>query len=103
MEKMLDTRQPIGPAGFAKNTLIIFIVTGILGFLAYEAGYHFLHFKTVGIFWALCVGIFGAAAWFMLIIRRSKDLSFTPLLLFIPVYNLYLLFLLFAKGGKQAN
>lgn len=103
METLLDTRKPLGPARFALNTLGIFIVGALVGYLVYKAGYHFLHFKTVGIFWALCVGIFAGTAWFIQIIRRTRELGFPPILLFIPGYNLYLLFLLFSKPGAPAQ
>lgn len=103
METLLDSRKPLGPARFAINTAILLLIGVVAGFLVYKAGYIFLHFKTVGIFWALCVWIFIGIAWFIQMIRRSRDLGIAPILLFIPGYNLYLLYLLFSKGGTRAE
>ncbi len=100
MEFLLNTEGPIGRRQFSLRFFGTFAVGCILGFIVYEAGYHFLHFKTVGIFWAIFVWVMVGTALFIQMMRRFQDLGIPSILFFIPVYNLYLLCLLFFKPGQ---
>ena len=103
MEAIFSTRGPIGRGPFAVRSALILMVGAIVGYGLYKAGYFFLHFKTVGIFWALVAAFVTAVALFVQIIRRAQDIGKPSIWMFVPIYNIYLLGLLLFKEGRTAE
>lgn len=101
MEYFLKTYGPIGRQAFIIRTLILMILGGLVSFGLYEAGYHFFHFKTVGIFFAIVTWVFFGIALFIQIMRRMQDLGKPSITFCIPLYNLYLLALLLFVPGRD--
>jgi len=103
MEFLLNSYGPLGRKSFIIRTLGLLLVGSGVGYAVYEAGYHLLHFKTVGIFFAIVNCIFFGIALFIQIMRRMQDLGRPSITFFIPVYNLYLLCLILFAPGKTSS
>ncbi|MGB0372087.1 MAG: DUF805 domain-containing protein [Opitutales bacterium] len=101
MDFLYNTQNPLGRGAFVIRLLIVIVLGVAVSYALYEAGYHFLHFKTVGIFWAILGAFFFGWAAIVQLMRRLRDLDIPGFFAFIPVYNLYVLLLAFTKAGKS--
>ena len=100
MEFLFNTQGPLGRAAFAIRFVIILVIGSLITYGLYKAGYKFLHFTTVGVFWALIGGFFTVWALTAQTCRRLQDIGISGIQVFYPVYNLYILLLAFIKPGK---
>lgn len=103
MEKLLQTHGPIGRKLFLIRFSAIALVGALTGYAVYQAGYHFLHFKTVGYFFLIVNWVFFGIALFIQIMRRLQDLGKPSITFFIPLYNIYLLALILFVPGKASE
>lgn len=101
MEFLLQANGPIGRGAFALRLAGVLAVGAGTMYGAYQAGYHFLHFETVGVFFALVMGLVTAIVALLQMMRRCQDLGLPTVFLAIPVFNLYLLALLFFAPSKK--
>lgn len=101
MEFFYNTQGPIGRAAFAVRLLIVIAIGTGVSYLLFKAGYKFLHFETVGYFWALLGAFFFGWSAIVQLMRRLQDIDVPGIHAFIPVYNLYILLLAFIKPGKS--
>ncbi|MEM7673043.1 MAG: hypothetical protein AAF212_06845 [Verrucomicrobiota bacterium] len=101
MEFLYNTQGPLGRQAFVIRLFVVILLGAIVSFALYQAGYYFLHFETVGIFWAMLGGFFFGWAAIVQLMRRLRDLDIPAIFAFVPVYNLYVLLLAFTKAGKS--
>ena len=100
MEFLYSTESPLGRVAFAIRFFVILAIGAAVTYGLFEAGYHFLHFKPVGYFWAILGAFFSGWAVFVQFMRRLQDLDIDGIYAFVPVLNLYFLLLAFTKAGK---
>lgn len=101
MQTLLSSQGPIGRKSFLLRVLLLAIVGSLVGYGVYQAGYHLLHFKTVGTFFLIVNWVFFGIAIFIQFMRRLQDLGKPSITFFIPLYNLYLLFLILFMPGRE--
>lgn len=101
METLLNPNGPLRRQPFILRSLGIVIVGILVSIGVYEAGYHMLHFKPVGVFFVLVTWVFFGTALFIQVMRRMQDLGKPSITFFIPIYNLYLLALILFAPGKE--
>ncbi|NRA28063.1 MAG: hypothetical protein HRU10_12550 [Opitutales bacterium] len=100
MDFFFSTRTPLARLPFAIRLVIVLLVGTGISYLAFKAGYKFLHFTEVGVFFAIITGSITAWTALVQVIRRLRDLDIHAIFFFVPIYNLFLLVLAFVKPGK---
>ncbi|MGJ3242116.1 MAG: DUF805 domain-containing protein [Opitutales bacterium] len=101
MDWLYSFNGTLGRGSFTLRLVVILMVGAVASYGAYLAGYHgFHHFVPVGIWFALLVALTTLATAYVQVVRRMRDIGIPPFFVWIPVYNLYILVLLFVKPGK---
>ena len=75
MDFFFSTRTPLARLPFAIRLVIVLLVGTGISYLAFKAGYKFLHFTEVGVFFAIITGSITAWTALVQVIRRLRDLE----------------------------
>lgn len=77
-----------------------FIYLFLATITVYTAAFYIFPSKDlVSVLLRLIIMITSAICYLSVIVRRTRDIGKNILLIFVPIYNIYLLFLLFTKKG----
>lgn len=103
IQRLLNTQGCLSRADFFFRVTIILTCAVGLSFLIMETVGKIEHYYEVGIFMVIIVAAFAAPTIYIQAMRRLHDMGrrgIGAMLLFLPVYNIYLLMLLLFAPGR---